>query len=537
MDTIQKPIKKLRAEVLLLLIIIISSILLRLFINFSNELMPGVNGMYYPVQVRALIETGTLGFPDFPLVFWLEAAVAQIFTFIGVSDLSDSIITASKLIDSLLPPLTGVAAYFLAKSIMSKQKEARESPAQKWIPLLIAAYSVLCMGALVMTADFTKNALGLTWAMFFFYFVYKAAQASIWKNYILAGFFFILAGLTHLSTLGLAIFFLVIFIVTTFILDKEKRKALLIKSPLIIIPLAIFLGVMFMFIDPERIERLLDVILLPTMIFRDSVLISAINGQSQDGFFILIESGPTNFIGLLGIITLISKRKSILKVDKIFLISSIIVSLFTASPMLGPDWADRLGLISYIPAIIILIYFLAYTYSSRKRILFGGILGFSILLTMVGLFEMRQRPNISHEAYKDLYEVKKSIDDPDNSLVIARHGLEWWVAWTLETDVAEHETNQDIWDAYSAVYYLKQISGKIDSGLEGPGGGFAETQIPEEAEIVFEDEFFVLGKMDERPQYRYDPNDPYFDPNRFPKDNFQEPFDENREFPDSSNSH
>lgn len=535
MDTLLKSNKKLRTDILLLLIII-SSILLRLFINFSNKLMPGVNGMYYPVQVRALIETGTLGLPDFPLVFWLEAAVAQIITFIGISDLSNNIITASKLIDSLLPPLTGVATYFLAKSIISKQKEAGESTAQRWVPLFMAAYSVFCMGALVMIADFQKDALGLTCAMFFLYFVYKSTQTRIWKNYVFVGIFFILAGLSHLSALGLSLFFLFLILGTTFILDKNKRKTLLFISPLIIIVLAIFLGGMFTFIDSERISRLLGVILLPTTLFKDSVLINAIKGQSQEGLFILMGSGPTNFIGLLGIITFISKRKSILKIDKIFLLSSIIVSLFTASPMLGPDWADRLGLISYLPAIIILIYLFAYTYSSWKRILLGCILGFSILIAIMGVFEMRQRPEISYEAYQDLYEVKKTIEDPDNSLVIARHGLEWWVAWTLETDVAQHETSQDIWDAYSAVYYLKQISGKVDSGLQGPGGGFAETHIPEEAEIVFEDEFFILGKMDERPIYKGDPNDPYFDPNRYPEDDFQGPFDENGEFPDSLNS-
>ena len=46
------------------------------WIVFSAEQMPGVNGAYSLVQTRSLIEKGTLGLPDFPLTFVLQAGVA-----------------------------------------------------------------------------------------------------------------------------------------------------------------------------------------------------------------------------------------------------------------------------------------------------------------------------------------------------------------------------------------------------------------------------------------------------------------------------
>ena len=44
--------------------------------TFSTQHMPGVNGAYYLVQARLIIERGALGIPDMPLTFHLHAALA-----------------------------------------------------------------------------------------------------------------------------------------------------------------------------------------------------------------------------------------------------------------------------------------------------------------------------------------------------------------------------------------------------------------------------------------------------------------------------
>jgi len=41
---------------------------IRFFFNFSQELIPGVNGGYYPLQVRSILMEGHLGFSDMPLL-------------------------------------------------------------------------------------------------------------------------------------------------------------------------------------------------------------------------------------------------------------------------------------------------------------------------------------------------------------------------------------------------------------------------------------------------------------------------------------
>jgi hypothetical protein len=59
------------------------SFIIRFYLNFSQELIPGVNGGYYPLQVRTLLAFGYLGFSDMPLLFYLNAMIIKIISLFG----------------------------------------------------------------------------------------------------------------------------------------------------------------------------------------------------------------------------------------------------------------------------------------------------------------------------------------------------------------------------------------------------------------------------------------------------------------------
>ena len=44
----------------------------------SGELLPGIDGAYYWVQVRSILDDFTLAFDDLPLVFWAQSLLALI---------------------------------------------------------------------------------------------------------------------------------------------------------------------------------------------------------------------------------------------------------------------------------------------------------------------------------------------------------------------------------------------------------------------------------------------------------------------------
>jgi hypothetical protein len=49
----------------------------RYWILFRTPLVPGINGAYYLVQDRSLLEKRHLGIADFPLTFMLHAVIAK----------------------------------------------------------------------------------------------------------------------------------------------------------------------------------------------------------------------------------------------------------------------------------------------------------------------------------------------------------------------------------------------------------------------------------------------------------------------------
>jgi hypothetical protein len=57
-------------------VIILAAALVRGWVYLRSPLSPGMNGAYYLVQARSLLEKGTLGIPDMPLTFMLHAAAA-----------------------------------------------------------------------------------------------------------------------------------------------------------------------------------------------------------------------------------------------------------------------------------------------------------------------------------------------------------------------------------------------------------------------------------------------------------------------------
>jgi len=72
--------------------------LIRAKVMFGTSLVPGMNGAYYLVQVRSIIEKGVLGEPDMPLVFYLQAGFALLIKLFSRLSLENSIFLAIKLL-------------------------------------------------------------------------------------------------------------------------------------------------------------------------------------------------------------------------------------------------------------------------------------------------------------------------------------------------------------------------------------------------------------------------------------------------------
>src|ERR1044071_7189273 len=98
---------------LLVASIVFIGAILRACLLFSTSLVPGMNGAYYLVQARSLIERGKLGIPDLPLTFVVQATFAKLVQLVSGASLENSIVFAVKCADAMLPPLVAIPVFAL----------------------------------------------------------------------------------------------------------------------------------------------------------------------------------------------------------------------------------------------------------------------------------------------------------------------------------------------------------------------------------------------------------------------------------------
>lgn len=471
-------------------LIILLAILLRWRINFGNKLMSGVNALYYPVQVRSLLENGHLAYSDLPFLFWFEALIARILLLFNIGDLSGCIILASKLTDSIIPPFSAIPVFLLAREWQNKDSN------KKWLALIPSAFSVLYFSPLVMVSDFQKNAVGILWVYSFVYFLYKSLQHNKLKYHIFTAIFFILVALTHIGSLGLALLLLLIVIIAV-LFAKKVIKGIILFSFILAFLIIGTLTSLYFFFDSVRIERLFSSI-FQFKLFENNLFYAIINKYPipiapPD----IVNMIMINLITIFGLLTFIRKKISLQKPKYLIILVGIIASLIMSSLIIGQEWFGRLLMMAYVPASLVLAFLIIETSNSINKFI---ITGFAILLILASVtmgISAKRPPSITEEAYLELNQIKQIIDNPSKTLIVARHGLEFWVAWILRTHVAQDRAlSPETWDHYDNVLFLEQFAGSAGFGPSGPfGKPFREVIIPPDAEIIYEGEYFRLARV------------------------------------------
>lgn len=484
-------------------LIIFLAVFIRCRINFGSKLFPGVNALYYPIQVRSLIENGHLAYDDLPVVFWLEALVAQILSLFNRESFSDCIILASKLVDSVFPVLSAIPVLLLIREWQNKDSK------KKLDSLIPIAFSVIYWSPLAMTSDLQKNAISIVWVYFFIYFLYKCLQNSKWKYFLLASGFLILIGLTHIGSFGLALLFLFIIAIATLSSGKIGRKNILISFIFLLLVLIGILGFIYLFIDSVRVKRLFSAI-FEFKLFENNLVSLIINKYPIPiALHDIINMIVINMIAIYSLVFLVQKKDSLLKSKRLIFVGLIVISFALSSPIIGQEWFNRLLQMAYVPASLILSFLVIESNDIVIKRFISGFVTVLILISIIMGFTVKRQPSISEESYLELNQIKKIIDKPDSTLIVARHGLEWWVAWVLRTKVAQDKAiNPDTWLHYDTILFLEQLAGSFGYGPSGPfGPPFREVKIPPDAEIVYTGKHFRLARVLSPPEPPLMPQD------------------------------
>jgi hypothetical protein len=122
----------------------------------------GIDGYFYPTQLRSILETGWLDSPTSPLSFFLMTPLAW---------LSDPI-TGSKLGAAIGPVLAVIPAYAVATRLSSSQVAG----------VLAATIVGVSHGAFYLSVEFVKNGFGITAALMLLWMILRAVEAPTAKR-------------------------------------------------------------------------------------------------------------------------------------------------------------------------------------------------------------------------------------------------------------------------------------------------------------------------------------------------------------------
>ena len=456
----------LKTPITIYLLVGLIAFCIRLYFNFSQELIPGINGGYYPLQVRSVLTNGHLGFSDMPLLFYFDAFLMKFFSLFGFSITDTLILNVVKLVDSISIPLLLIPLYKIIRLSNTSSSKIFEAS--------IITFSVLSFSPLILTSDLQKNALAIVF-LFCFVAYFQCYQMKKRKlDIILSIAFLLLTGLTHFGTFIFALFFLFLTVVYSY-----KKKAII---PLTMV-IAVSFGIVAIF-DISRFNRLLSFL---AVVFERPALL---NGMLAPPDFVMILISIV--LAIVGIITFKTKGNKLLANRKAILFASIVCLLTLSFPLLDGEYFKRLILFSFIPQILLILQ-IAPTISIRQlKTINIFLLSFSAL----SIFTVMEHPKetvLEQSVYEDLKALKSVIKNDKETIMIARHGLEWWTAWALQTKVGQDKAiDKFFFEKYKNVIFIVQINGFSNDRQRTP---FHEPTVPQNSEIIFSSEFFKAFKL------------------------------------------
>lgn len=416
----------------------------------SGELLPGVDGAYYWVQVRSLFEDFTLAFDDVPLVFWVQALISVL-----VGDIELGV----RISDAVLPALSAIPIYLILRTAKSI-----------WVPALgILAVLLHPTQLYFFTGDFIKNSAAIPLVFLIGWLLHTWSSRSKLKTTVYLLICLSALALSHFGTLLLGVMLIAIWLVFNL---RNKPRLFWIKSAAVVLGSGVSVLIALALLVPARYERLMEFVTQPATIFTNPAW-EMLSGPAVGMMFggrtdvVMIFSMVVGQIGSIALGFVLWKIRKTLSDSSLGLASAGLISAFLlSSPLIGMEWANRLMALSFVPlAIAAMVIWLAAERPAMKLV--PALLAIASLITSsVLMFAGLRQPIMTDEAYKDLKVVAEEFDFPENSIVVARHGVEFLVAWNMEVHVVQETSYQDVnLDNYDAVYYLEQVGSSQEVGV------------------------------------------------------------------------
>jgi hypothetical protein len=444
--------------------IMLAAIAARAWLLFSTPFMPGVNGAYYLVQARTLIERGTLAVADMPLTFYLHAALSWLLMKVSGMTLTDAIMMAVKICDAVLPTLTAWPVFVLVR------RWARAQGLGDAVPLAAAALVNLSPPWLLVVGDLQKNSLAMVWFAVLMTTLHGLVQNPTAGRGAVLLTVLLPLGLTHIGVLGAGLV-LMVTVLIVFVFHQGRLFRWKLILPWLATGVALLLVTSALVVwkfDPTRMQRLLTALTNPIQFSSDGR-----QRPDQPGGLLSLDGWLPFFTFAATVVPALfiarQRRKELNASDFAIIVGAVITVLMMTGPWFSQDKAIRFYLIAMLPAILVGSFALLHIAKPRIR---QAVLGL-VLLIGVGssatILLPGGKPVLSTAAMKELQSLKDYIQNPEQTLVVSEHGVEWWSAWFLHTYIAQPEAlKPEDWQKYKNILFLEVKAGQLS--LPGHGG-------------------------------------------------------------------
>lgn len=408
----------------------------------SGELLPGIDGAYYWVQVRSILDDFTLAFDDLPLVFWAQSLLALI-----VGDIPLGV----RISDALLPAISAIPIYLMLRNSKSV-----------WLPAVAILTTLLHPIQLYFfTGDFLKNSAAIPFVFFIGWILYNWENAPKKRSVIYLLLCLAVLALAHFGTLLMGL--LIVFV---WLLVHLRNKPLRFWMNSVAITIASAAAVLagLAILVPARFERLIEFVSQPETVVANPAWQMMFGGRTDYPMTFAMFTGQ---LGALALAFWAWKiRKNLSDSQLSLVVSSLVAAFLLSSPLIGMEWANRLIAMSFVPLFIAAMIVWMASEKLAAKITIGALAIVTLVGSMVFALLGVKQPIITDAEYQDLLKVSDEFVFPENSVVVARHGIEFLIAWEMNTHVLQETSyaDEDL-SSYDSVFYLEGLT-----GMGAPGG-------------------------------------------------------------------
>lgn len=453
--------------------------------HLSTYLIAGGDGPYYPLQVRSMMEHFHLAFPDMPLLFLLDAAIAKSLCFFQIASPDNCVLFAIVFTNIVLPPLAAIPVFLLVKEMKPEGKTI------SFPQHLIVAFAVLNFTTLILfpNSQLNKNAVAMVGVFFFLYYLIRILKHGHRKDLVWAAIILVVCALTHFGSFSILLLITFLIALIHFISNHNRFHFMQLKIALLFFSAALIMLALIATLDFERFLRLIKI---PLKVFEAPLLLFLLHDENPYmNPLAMLNMVPVNILAIIGLIVLIKNRRQLDSVNKTVGFAMVILTFFFSSPLLGIEWASRLFMMSYVPLTILYIIIFNIVKSKLMRVLPAILFTLMIFtyLFMAATFPTGQA--ITDEAFTEFKTLDDAVDFNSETLIAGRQDVRLLGSWFYRTkSSADYLLTQKDFDSYKEIYVVKQIKG---SNL--PSGRFRETTIPSGAIKKFSGEYFEIFQL------------------------------------------